>query len=380
MFPSSDALTKTVTRAELFNLVWNEPMRTLAPKFGLSDVGLAKLCRRNAIPRPPVGYWATREGKRRRPKLPSATVNQNETILITPSEIRKVDATSDLPKDISDLVTSLNRAEVTVPATCRRSYAMFEEWDASVRQDPWLSNRRPSLSPIEKRRRRILFALTRQIEKWDGRLISVDQHRFKVEFGKDDVTFTLREPSNKIDRPLTQQERRWWPDRRTTPDLRPSGKLRLLIEAYFDRPIQKSWSDLEGKPLESRLHDVLLGLLIALAEDRRRRLHREEEERLRRLREQEWFEFEQRRRAEEEKIQELRNEAAAWSEAITIRSYIVAKLERIGDDDGSRTAVEPWANWATTVADSMDPLLQGTPKLQHSDLGRSLPEPETPLL
>jgi hypothetical protein len=246
MTQCSDVETKTITRAELFDLVWNEPMRTVAPKFGLSDVGLAKLCRRNAIPLPPVGYWARSGRRRKRPKLPSAPESQRESIDITPSEMRKVDATADLPKDIADLVASLNHAEVTVPAMCPRTYPMFEKWDSSVPRDPWLLDRRPSLSPIEKRRRRILYALAHEIEKWKGRLIALDEHRFKVEFGKDDVQFTLREPRNKIGRLLTKQEKSWWPAHNTRSDLQPSGKLRLLIESYFDRPIQKSWVDLGG--------------------------------------------------------------------------------------------------------------------------------------
>jgi hypothetical protein len=32
-------------------------MRTLAKEFGLSDVGLAKICEKHHIPRPPVGHW-----------------------------------------------------------------------------------------------------------------------------------------------------------------------------------------------------------------------------------------------------------------------------------------------------------------------------------
>ena len=47
-----------VSREELYRLVWTEPMTKVAPRFGLSDVGLAKVCRKYQIPRPPVGYWA----------------------------------------------------------------------------------------------------------------------------------------------------------------------------------------------------------------------------------------------------------------------------------------------------------------------------------
>ncbi len=33
-------------------------MRTLASERGLSDVWLAKICKREGIPRPGVGHWA----------------------------------------------------------------------------------------------------------------------------------------------------------------------------------------------------------------------------------------------------------------------------------------------------------------------------------
>ncbi len=32
---------KAVSRAELYELIWTEPMIKVAPRFGLSDVGLA---------------------------------------------------------------------------------------------------------------------------------------------------------------------------------------------------------------------------------------------------------------------------------------------------------------------------------------------------
>ena len=47
-----------VTREELYELVWSEPMHALAPWFGISDVGLAKICRKMNIPLPGRGYWA----------------------------------------------------------------------------------------------------------------------------------------------------------------------------------------------------------------------------------------------------------------------------------------------------------------------------------
>src|ERR1700756_2992779 len=48
-------------RVELYEKVWATPMRTLAKEFGLSDVGLAKICRKHNIPVPPVGFWRRKE-------------------------------------------------------------------------------------------------------------------------------------------------------------------------------------------------------------------------------------------------------------------------------------------------------------------------------
>jgi hypothetical protein len=45
-------------REVLYLLVWEAPMSEVAYRLGISDVGLAKVCRRAAIPRPARGYWA----------------------------------------------------------------------------------------------------------------------------------------------------------------------------------------------------------------------------------------------------------------------------------------------------------------------------------
>jgi integrase len=45
-------------REELYKLVWIAPVSEVARKLGVSDVGLAKLCRRAAVPVPGRGYWA----------------------------------------------------------------------------------------------------------------------------------------------------------------------------------------------------------------------------------------------------------------------------------------------------------------------------------
>jgi len=38
-----------ITRKELYAQVWGTPIRTLAANYGLSDVGLAKICKRHVF-------------------------------------------------------------------------------------------------------------------------------------------------------------------------------------------------------------------------------------------------------------------------------------------------------------------------------------------
>jgi len=42
-------------RQELYEKVWESPLRKLATEYGISDVGLAKICRKLEIPLP--GHW-----------------------------------------------------------------------------------------------------------------------------------------------------------------------------------------------------------------------------------------------------------------------------------------------------------------------------------
>jgi hypothetical protein len=50
----------TLHREKLYQEVWQTPISQLASKYGLSDVGLAKVCKRMDIPLPPRGYWQKR--------------------------------------------------------------------------------------------------------------------------------------------------------------------------------------------------------------------------------------------------------------------------------------------------------------------------------
>lgn len=46
-----------LTRDELYRKIWEKPTTKVAAEFGISDVGLGKICRKMDVPKPPLGYW-----------------------------------------------------------------------------------------------------------------------------------------------------------------------------------------------------------------------------------------------------------------------------------------------------------------------------------
>ena len=75
-----------ITREELYEAVWSEPVQKLALALGISDVGLAKICKKLHVPRPGRGYWVKTRGARKLLKepLPLLEPGQEETYHISP--------------------------------------------------------------------------------------------------------------------------------------------------------------------------------------------------------------------------------------------------------------------------------------------------------
>jgi len=74
-------------RRDLFNMVWKAPITTIAARIGISDVGLAKACRRSRIPIPGRGYWTADSAGHppSPPELPSVAGETPDVVCITGS-------------------------------------------------------------------------------------------------------------------------------------------------------------------------------------------------------------------------------------------------------------------------------------------------------
>lgn len=70
MLQDTSPIPPALTRQQLYDMVWSAPVSKLAPRFGVSDVAVAKLCRGHGVPLPPRGHWAKLAAGKKASRIP----------------------------------------------------------------------------------------------------------------------------------------------------------------------------------------------------------------------------------------------------------------------------------------------------------------------
>jgi hypothetical protein len=350
--------THVLTRAELYDLVWSEPVETIARRYKLSGNGLAKICKKHRIPLPPRGYWAkVQHGQQpRRVSLRPAKTSDDETVRITegmgprPSPLPKPALEPSIAAAVERVLQPENR--IVLAENTGRPHRLVSE-AAQILDRPSWDGKRKAPDPIELRRRRILSAFFRGVERVKGSVEGLDAAGFfSVELYGSSFRLSCSEPERRLRVPLDAKEMRnrpSWETRDWKTESRPSGVLRLRV--LGDRDRHKDFVDAVGAPLEDRLTDVLVFVLrqtITVAErDRRAEAERQakaEAERRRHEEEIRRWELEDQRRKERERVAVLIEQTGKWRQAEDIRAFVAAAKDAA------------WAAWALRVADAIDPL------------------------
>ncbi len=123
-------------RQKLYEEVWSTPMAQLATQYGISDVGLSKICRKLAIPIPGRGYWQKKKaGQPVQPDpLPPLPEGQPQEVVrfrraVLPARAADVQARIDAEKHPDSLVvvaSTLSEAHPLV-ANTQESLARAKE-------------------------------------------------------------------------------------------------------------------------------------------------------------------------------------------------------------------------------------------------------------
>lgn len=105
-----------LSRQEMHDLIWSTPAIKLATEFGVSDVAIAKRCKRLNVPRPSRGYWAKLAAgqKPKRTLLPPSgdEVFAREAHKRVGKSLALPDEITSLHPLASELIRELNKAKL----------------------------------------------------------------------------------------------------------------------------------------------------------------------------------------------------------------------------------------------------------------------------
>ena len=331
----------TLSRAELYEKIWNIPTTKLAKEVGLSDVALGKICKKYSIPKPPLGYWAKRaHGKTvAQPPLPNFSDNRLEVI-----EIRKRPRISAGPKPQS--IEQEKESPIVVPERLTSPHplvrATMEALKNSTPDDSGILRIRTSGCLNVRvgrqnvgRAMRLMDSLIKALQTRGSTVSVVERDRTCQAYVKildETIEFELREGLNRREKQFTAAELRerekysWLRDRKEY-EFYPSGNFVFSILEYCGEGIRKVWSDGKRQRLENCLNSIIAGLHTAAEGVKALRLRREQRERERQEEERRRWEEQERRRKEEEKIKHLEKLLANWNQSQKIRQFL-ADVER----------------------------------------------------
>lgn len=369
----------TLTRQELYDLVWTDAMRTVAATYGVSDVWLKKVCAKGHIPTPDRGYWAKLAAGKAvvRAKLPPRGPGMPDTISVTkPEHHWRYDPVAELAKPVPEppvfsepmddvkarvarLTGKVARCkDLASPCPVVRKLLEADERRREKKQMYSWSDGPQFDSPFEARRLRLLNAIALALPRVGGGLTSSCKQgrKLTLHVGSQNLELLLDHPSAKPDR---------WGEWSTRPG--PVDVLKLELPPRFEKDLPSlTWTDTQDARLEDQLTDIVVAIGVAGEAHYRqsqinhhawllkRRADNEAEVIKRRIETERQAE-ERRLKAAKERRERLFAQAKDWRTARDIHGFV----EDVLRSKDHCADLQAWAAWARSEANALDPSLNG---------------------
>ena len=352
-----------LTRAELYEKVWATPMRTLAKEFGMSDVGLAKICRKHNIPVPPVGYWRKKETgyKVNRPRLP---------VLKEGVELLDIYIRERLRPEFEEL-TRQAAPEVAIPDELSHPLALKSEkllTRGKLNQRGLVISKKGALTHILVSREQV----PRALKILNALLLALNERGHLASWPREEsaflaatvdrelVRFSVSEVTESVAHVLTPAEKThpWSAPRH---DYKLTGRLQLQIDnlPLYMGPIRRTWADGKYQRVENCIGDFIVGLRVGSAAIKKNRQETEERERRREGERKQQEELRQKAEEQKRKAELVGELIANWEEATRHREFVKAVETQIAKSnlsDAEKSEIQQVVKWTTEYADLLDPL------------------------
>lgn len=353
----------------------------MSKQFGLSDVGLAKICRKNNIPLPERGYWRKKETNKKisqKPLPKSQNQYQNEIRIVYREkviipEVTYNDAVTQLiqkEQDFSNrIIVNTDNNDFTHKYAARALKILS---NSKINKNGIIESRAKYSPPIYVSKN----SLSRSIQILDALLTSLESRGFRIKWPQPNykyfsiiieniqIGFSIIEKYNQIDHKPTKEEIAeqkkfsWMKPPRW--DYVPNGKLTLnLFTSNILGNIKRTWNDSKRKQIENELNDFIIQLYKIPEEqqkyeDRERQQKIEAAERERQYMEKQRQEMEYRR-----KMEFLMDAMNNWQQSKLILEF----CEKISSISQNKALTESHKNiqeeiilLLTNYADKINPL------------------------
>lgn len=373
------------TREELYELVWAEPMQTLAARWGISDVALKKGCVRMRIPTPHRGYWAKKAvGKSVRrpalPKLPASAHPSDLTAVFTgaPRPVRTAgeeEAEATGPVADQERFEALPENRITVPELLSDPHPLVATAVHLLRKSR--TNEQHILIPSGKklldlsvsldtadRAMGIYDALIKalKVRGWSLTVETVTEqertlHRTVATVREEKIPIAIEERIERTERAPDPKPK--YPTYGKQWDYQTTGKLSLFMTLpYGVERVRGRWSDGAKHRVEDHLNDFIVGLVAASEAIKAKRVADEARAREWEAQRKREEAAEKRRQQEAARIRALNADMKAWRRAHNVREYAVAlrAAAEAASMMGEESEFAWWVEWVEEYAERIDPL------------------------
>lgn len=380
-----------LTRKELYDLVWSEPMTTVCKRFGITDNGLRKHCKSMNIPTPPIGYWAKLQNGKivEKIQLPSDYDGQKQNVdlrEVEPSEAESSEEIVDLvppvnkQKELEQQLLNENADCFVVPEVLYAKEALIIDTKEKFRlsKESSSSNNYLKRSPYKNTIKETLdiFVSEKSIDRGlsiFSTVINALRYRgHDIRINRDSTYAIVGGEEFRIN--ITERKKQ---DRNSTNPHDNNnnifcGELRFNISCtsyrYWMGTGTRTYQDTAHTRLEDKIVSIIAFMEIKAEEikkerieEEQRRIQREEDERRRReqeeIRRAELRELEAKRKRELKEFQSLFMMADRLYKANIIRDYIHKYEEYLQENDIEDEDALKKIAWAKEKADWLDPFI-----------------------
>jgi len=398
--------TVTYRRTELYEQVWKEPLQKVARRYGISDVWLAKICRKLSVTRPARGYWIQKRNGWDPKQLPLEPVSDGKPTELTVPRRRQMAFLGRLLRpEEGEGIPRPNPPVIEVPERLDRPHRLVAIASKLLRgrgsSDSYVSCWSVSCLKIRvtkaslSRALRIMDALLKALEE-RGYQVDVtkalereeaDRAKYTdapsnvtrvlvdgewIQFGIFEKQTAIREIAEPPKALKGQALESWMLSNRPRVRYEANGQLGLSILNCDYLGIRRTWKDGKHRKVEQSLGVFVAGLEVAAEAKKQQRLERERQHR----------EWEEKRRLEEEARTRAREEAErekqfkenldCWRLARDIRDYVAEVRALTSGLNGSLEEggdlLETLA-WAEAFAGRIDPVERIREKMVAGKVG-----------